>query len=124
MTSLALDIGAILDPISGDSAAGIHVKPLGIYDKVKGLRTTESSEGMLGTLRLGQYTIAQWDQVVEVCVGGTLLQNKGLATCGVAGRCACSTARFGWTSTGPRSDNWLTPTLLVLVLPSDRGRRA
>jgi len=63
-----LDIDALLQPISEDAPSGVNVKALGVYDEVKALRTTESADSMVGTLRAGEYKTAQWGKVVTLCV--------------------------------------------------------
>jgi len=63
-----LDIDALLQPISEDAPSGVNVRPLGAYDEVKALRTTESADSMVGTLRAGEYKTAQWGKVITLCV--------------------------------------------------------
>src|ERR1035441_8208028 len=63
-----LDLEAVLKPISGDAPSGINLRPLGVYDDVKALRTTESAESIGGTLRAGEFKTAQWGQAITVCV--------------------------------------------------------
>jgi len=73
-----LDIDALLQPISDDAPSGVNVRPLGVYDEVKALRTTESADSMVGTLRAGEYKTAQWGKVVTLCVKELSTRTKDL----------------------------------------------
>jgi len=63
-----LDIDALLQPISEEAPSGVNARSLGVYDEVKALRTTESADSMVGTLRAGEFKTAQWGKVVTLCV--------------------------------------------------------
>jgi len=73
-----LDIEALLQPISEDAPSGENLRLSGVFDEVKALRTTESSESMGGTLRVGQYKTAQWDKAVALCVKELSTRSKDL----------------------------------------------
>lgn len=73
-----LDIEALSKPISDDAPSGVNVRPLGVYDEVKALRTTESADSMVGTLRAGEYKTAQWGKVVTLCVKELTTRTKDL----------------------------------------------
>lgn len=63
-----LDIDALMQPISEDAPSGVNVRSLGVFDEIKALRTTESADSMVGTLRAGEYKTANWGKVVTLCV--------------------------------------------------------
>ena len=73
-----LDIEALLQPISEDAPSGVNLRPLGVYDEVKALRTTESADSMVGTLRAGEYKTAQWGKAVALCVKELSTRSKDL----------------------------------------------
>ncbi len=73
-----LDIEALLQPISEDAPSGVNLRPLGVYDEVKALRTTESADSMVGTLRPGEYKTAQWGKAVSLCVKELSTRSKDL----------------------------------------------
>jgi type VI secretion system protein ImpA len=73
-----LDIEALLQPISEDAPSGIYLRPLGVYDEVKALRTTESADSMVGTLRPGEFKTAQWGKVIATCVKELSTRSKDL----------------------------------------------
>jgi type VI secretion system protein ImpA len=73
-----LDVEALLQPISEDAPSGISLRPLGVYDEVKALRTTESADSMVGTLRPGEFKTAQWGKVVSTCVKELSTRSKDL----------------------------------------------
>jgi len=73
-----LDIEALLQPISEDSPSGVNLRPLGVYDEVKALRTTESADSMVGTLRPGEFKTAQWGKVIAACVKELSTRSKDL----------------------------------------------
>jgi type VI secretion system protein ImpA len=72
-----LDLEALLKPISDDAPSGENVRNLA-YDEVKALRTTESADSMVGTLRAGEFKTAQWDKVITVCVRELTTRTKDL----------------------------------------------
>ena len=73
-----LDIEALLQPISADAPAGVNLRPLGVYDDVKALRTTESADSMVGTLRPGEYKTAQWGKAAALCIKELSTRSKDL----------------------------------------------
>ena len=73
-----LDIEALLQPISEDAPAGVNLRPLGVYDDVKALRTTESADSMVGTLRPGEYKTAQWGKAAALCIKELSTRSKDL----------------------------------------------
>jgi type VI secretion system protein ImpA len=73
-----LDIEAILQPISEDAPSGVNLRPLGVYDEVKALRTTESADSMVGTLRPGEFKTAQWGKAISTCVKELSTRSKDL----------------------------------------------
>jgi type VI secretion system protein ImpA len=73
-----LDIEALLQPISQDAPSGINLRPLGVYDEVKALRTTESADSMVGTLRPGEYKTAQWGKAAALCIKELSTRSKDL----------------------------------------------
>jgi type VI secretion system protein ImpA len=73
-----LDIEALLQPISQDAPSGVNLRPLGVYDEVKALRTTESADSMVGTLRPGEYKTAQWGKAAALCIKELSTRSKDL----------------------------------------------
>jgi type VI secretion system protein ImpA len=73
-----LDIEALLQPISADAPSGVNLRPLGVYDEVKALRTTESADSMVGTLRPGEYKTAQWGKAAALCIKELSTRSKDL----------------------------------------------
>ena len=73
-----LDIEALLQPISGDAPSGVYLRPLGVYDEIKALRTTESADSMVGTLRPGEYKTAQWGKAATLCIKELSTRSKDL----------------------------------------------
>jgi len=73
-----LDVEALLQPISPDAPAGVNLRPLGVYDEVKALRTTESADSMVGTLRPGEYKTAQWGKAAALCIKELSTRSKDL----------------------------------------------
>jgi type VI secretion system protein ImpA len=73
-----LDIEALLQPISADAPSGVNLRPLGVYDDVKALRTTESADSMVGTLRPGEYKTAQWGKAAALCIKELSTRSKDL----------------------------------------------
>jgi type VI secretion system protein ImpA len=73
-----LDVEALLQPISEDAPSGVNLRPLGVYDEVKALRTTESADSMVGTLRAGEYKTAQWGKAAALCVKELSTRSKDL----------------------------------------------
>jgi type VI secretion system protein ImpA len=73
-----LDVEALLQPISDDAPSGVNLRPLGVYDEVKALRTTESADSMVGTLRPGEYKTAQWGKAAALCIKELSTRSKDL----------------------------------------------
>ena len=73
-----LDVEALLQPISEDAPSGVNLRPLGVYDEVKALRTTESADSMVGTLRVGEYKTAQWGKAAALCIKELSTRSKDL----------------------------------------------
>jgi len=63
----------LLTPIPGDNPCGADLKNT-IYDDVKELRKSESSEGALGQLREGEAREPNWRKAEEVCA--TEIENR------------------------------------------------
>ena len=73
-----LDVEALLQPTSEDAPSGVNLRPLGVYDEVKALRTTESADSMVGTLRVGEYKTAQWGKAAALCIKELSTRSKDL----------------------------------------------
>ena len=82
MSTVLLDLEALLAPIAGDSAVGPDLHHAPLFDKINELRTTDDPGGAVdesvGRLREGQARVADWGKVITQCKDALATKTKDL----------------------------------------------